>query len=479
MRRHRSRFSNLAAGALGILLVGAACYLVFGGPIPFAGSPFALKATFTAETELHQGSPVRIAGVNVGSVTSITRIPGSAAGTVTMAIDQNGLPLHANATINVRPRLFLEGNYYVDLQPGTPEAPILASGATLPAAATSGPVQLDRVLSALNSNTRANLQTLLQGLGASLDAAPTAAEDASQDPTQRGLTAAQSLNENLRYAAGAFKASAIVNSGLLGEQPHDLSGVVQGSARVFGALAAEHGHLAHLIGSFNATMSALAARQQDLSQTIAALPVWLRATNRALGPLEASYAPTQTFARELLPSIKQLDPTIGVGLPWLAQATPLFSPPDLGRLLASLTPAVRATGSTLRSSQSLLSGSDALAQCFTHNLIPAGNERIQDPPVTTGLQVYQELLQSAVGLAGATQNFDGNGRYVRASTGGGSDRVATGSLGNEGPLYGNAVLPALGTRPANPGQAPAVRRDVPCRKNPLVNLNAVRTGVGP
>ncbi len=49
-----------------------------------------------------------------------------------------------------------------------------------------------------------------------------------------------------------------------------------------------------------------------------------------------------------------------------------------------------------------------------HTVIPTGNERISDPPLTTGLQVYQELFQSAVGLAGVGQNFDGNGRYVRS-----------------------------------------------------------------
>jgi phospholipid/cholesterol/gamma-HCH transport system substrate-binding protein len=480
IRRHRSRVSNLAAGLIAVVLVGIVCYLVFGGQVPFASSPFVLKAAFTTETELHLSSPVRIAGVNVGKVTSVNRIGGSSnAALVTMTIDPNGLPIHENATLNIRPRLFLEGNYYVNLQPGTPSAPALSTGATLPAANTSGPVQLDRVLSALNSNTRANLQTFLQGFGSALNGQPTAAQDAGQDPTQRGLTAGQSLNESLKYSAGAFKASTIVNAALLGQQPHDLSGVVGGSAHVFAALASEKDHLAHLVGVFNDTMAALASRQQSLSQTIALLPPWLRATNSALGPLQASFGPTRAFARDLEPSIKQLDPTIVAGLPWLSEATALFSRPELGRLLSSLTPAVQGTAATLTASKSLLSGSGALARCLTHNVIPAGNQRIQDAPLTTGLQLYQELFQAAVGLAGASQNFDGNGRYVRTTTGGGADRVATGALGSDGPLYGNAVLPPLGTRPADPGHAPPVRRDVRCFDNSVPNLNAARTGVGP
>ena len=39
---------------------------------------------------------------------------------VTMRIDDTRLPLHRDATLKVRPRLFLEGNFFVDLKPGTP-----------------------------------------------------------------------------------------------------------------------------------------------------------------------------------------------------------------------------------------------------------------------------------------------------------------------------------------------------------------------
>ncbi|HEX3690513.1 MAG TPA: MlaD family protein, partial [Solirubrobacteraceae bacterium] len=418
MRRHRSRVSNFAAGAVAAVAILAVCYLVFGGSLPFGGAPFEVNATFTVETQLHLGSPVRIAGVNVGTVTAVKRVGGSSSAAVaTMSIQQSGLPIHADATADIRPRLFLEGNFYVDLHPGTPGAPVVSSGATLPASQTTGPVQLDRVLSALRSNTRADLQTLLRGLGQSFNGRPTAAEDATQDPSVQGLTAGQALNRSLKYAAGAFKASTIVNAALLGSQAHDLSGVVAGSAHTFSALASAQNHLADLVSTFNATMGALAARQDDLSSTIALLPPFLRAANSALGPLQASFGPTQRFAEALTPSVKQTAPTITAGLPWLAQSEALLSPQELGGLLDALTPAVQGTSSTLISSKALLRGSDALARCFVHTVIPTGNERIQDPPLTTGLQDYQELFQSAVGLAGISQSFDGNGRYVRSDAG--------------------------------------------------------------
>ena len=464
-----------------MLVIVAICWVVFGGPIPFSSAGFKLKAVYTSQTELHLDSPVRIAGVNVGKVTGIEHIGGDSPATlVTMAIDHDGLPIHADATSAIRPRLFLEGNYYINLEPGTPEAPSLSSGATLSSPHNSGPVQLDRVLSALNGNARRNLQTLLQGLGDSLNKRPTAAQDASQDPSQRGLTAGQSLNRSLNYSAKAFRASAIVNQALLGERPHDLSGAVAGTEKFFSGLAGAGGHLADLVTTFNSTMRALANRQQDLSQTIGLLPGTLQATNQALGPLQASFAPTQRFAAEILPGVKQTGPTIAAGLPWLGQTEALVSKSELGGLLRYLTPAVQDTGTTVVSLKQLLRGSSQLAVCFTHTIIPTGNEKIVDPPVTTGLRDYQELFQSAVGIASAAQGFDGAGRYLRSSLGGGSDLVQTKpSPTSQGPVYGNAVLPPLGTRPAFTDSAPPINRRALCGSQPAPKLNSATTGQGP
>jgi ABC-type transporter Mla subunit MlaD len=479
-RRRRSRISNAIAGVIATVVILAACWLVFGGPIPFKSSPFQLKAVFTVQTQLHLDSPVRVAGVDVGKVTAITHVSGSSpAAMVTMTIDKQGLPVHSNATADIRPRLFLEGNFYVDVQPGTPSAPVLSSGDTLPAAHTTGPVQLDRVLSALNSNTRTNLQTVLRGFGAALSDTPSASADATASPSQKGLTAAQSLNRSLTYSADAFRASAIVDEGLLGERPHDLSGAVVGTSKVFTALADSQNHLGDLVASLDGVTGALASRQSDLSETIADLPVTLRAADAALGPLEASFAPTQTFAREILPGIKELGSTVSAALPWLHQSQALLGKPDLGDLLTSLTPAVQGTAATLISTRKLLSGTRGLAACLNDTVIPTGNEKVQDPPITTGLKDYQELLQSAVGIASASQNFDGNGRYVRSTVGGGSDRVQTGSLPGAGPLYGNAVLPPLGTRPAFDAKKPVIQRAVACDTQKAPDLNSATTGTGP
>jgi len=481
MRRHKPRISRFLAGVIGVLVIGIACYFVFGGSLPFQTPPFQLKAVFTTETELHIPSPVRVAGVDVGEVTSVNRVggPTSQAAVITMSINPNGLPIHADATAKVRPRIFLEGNFYVDLHPGTPHSPDLSSGATLSVSRTSGPVQLDRVLSALNSNSRANLETLLRGYGAALDAPPIPAQDASQDPLVRGQTGGQALNTALNYSVNAFRASAMVNQALLGLQPNDLSGVVRGNEGVLRALASSGNQLSSFVDTFNATMAALAARQSQLAQTIALLPPFLQRTQTSDSALDASFGPTKAFARALLPSISQLGPAIDAGIPWIAQSSALMSPQELGGLVKFLTPAVQNTGAALKSTQALIQQADLLTRCFDHNIVPTGNEVISDPPLGSGQPVYRELFQSAVGLAGAAGNFDGNGRYIRTNAGGGDARVTTPSLSpTGGPAYGNAVLPVLGSRPAFTSAPPTVRRDVACYKNPRPDLNRVKTGPG-
>ena len=94
---------------------------------------------------------MRIAGVNVGKVTEVEREEGSDLVKVTMEMDDTGLPIHEDATLKIRSRIFLEGNFFVDLRPGTPSGDKVDDGDTIPVTQTSTPVQLDELLTALQT----------------------------------------------------------------------------------------------------------------------------------------------------------------------------------------------------------------------------------------------------------------------------------------------------------------------------------------
>ena len=115
---------------------------------------------------------MRIAGVNVGEVTA-TEAKGDAV-EVTFTVDDEGQPIHEDAEVEIRPRLFLEGNFFLDLRPGSPSAAELPDDGEIPAAQTATAVQLDEVLTSLQSRlARATCSSSLKGYGTALTYEPT------------------------------------------------------------------------------------------------------------------------------------------------------------------------------------------------------------------------------------------------------------------------------------------------------------------
>ena len=121
-----SRANPVRAGVIMIVAIVVVVYFGFTKKIPFKHG-YTIHAEFASAQDIHPKSPVRVAGVDVG-----TRSPRSSAkatpGLVTMEIETRGLPIHSDATMKIRPRIFLEGNWFVELQPGSPSAPELHSG---------------------------------------------------------------------------------------------------------------------------------------------------------------------------------------------------------------------------------------------------------------------------------------------------------------------------------------------------------------
>ena len=74
-----------------------------------------------ADPEGH--APVRIAGVDVGKVSKVEPLGGDSPGVkVTMKLEDEALPIHEDAEVKVRERIFLEGNLFMDIKPGSPSA---------------------------------------------------------------------------------------------------------------------------------------------------------------------------------------------------------------------------------------------------------------------------------------------------------------------------------------------------------------------
>jgi phospholipid/cholesterol/gamma-HCH transport system substrate-binding protein len=470
--RRRSGRSPVAIGIVAVIVGVIVLFLGFTKDIPFT-KPFEINAVFMSSNGVRAGSPVRIAGVNVGKVKSVSPQQGTNAAVVTMQINKEGLPIHSDATAKIRPRIFLEGNFFVDLRPGSPDQPNLGDGDTIKVTQTATPVQLDEVLTALQSDSRQDLQRLLASLSTAMTAKPTKAQDAAMDPSSRGKTAAQAFNDAYDDIPGAERSSAQVFEALLGTQPsQDVSRLIEGTARTTGALIRNEGALTGLISNFNTTMAAFASESGNLRATIAKLPGVLQQADGTLASLNASFPPTRAFAREILPGVRETPATIDASYPWIAQMQKLVSPQELRGLVHQLSPATadlaRLTDRTIK----LLPKTTLASKCVTHNILPTGDKVITNDEFKTGAPNYKEFMWALVGLAGEGQNFDGNGQYVRFQTGGGAQQLSVGrDSNNSGQVFGNNVAVPLGNRPYFPGKRPPYRPDVPCYTQSTPDVN--------
>ena len=467
-----------AVGIFVVLLIVVGFYLAFTKKLPFTSEGYEVNATFQNAVNVATGSPVRIAGVNVGKVTKVERVGDDSR--VTFTVDDSGRPIHTDAFVKIRPRIFLEGNFFLDVDPGSPSRPELSDDGSIPISRTATAVQLDEVLAALQSPERQNLRDLLEGFGTALSHQPTAAEDLTQDPDVQGLSAGEALNKTFDYGAAAGKNSAIVSQALIGTEPHDLSGLLRSANRVFATLAGHEQQLKDLLTNFNTTTGALADESQNLEETVHLLAPTLTTARSSLLHTNEALPFLRTFAIQLRPGIAELPATFRAADPWLNQTKPLLSQSELGgiaKLLRKGTPGLAgATGAGLQALPSLTK----LSNCVSGVIVPTGNQVINDP-FSTGQPNYREAFYGFTSLGGESQNFDGNGPYVRFQSGGGPVKVraanAAGSAGGD-KLTGFTIAPLQGTQPAL-GPVPKVNSKVACYTQSPPNLNGAAGAVGP
>jgi phospholipid/cholesterol/gamma-HCH transport system substrate-binding protein len=471
-KKRRNGMSKFMAGLVGIVLVVVMSYLAY---TKFA-NPFAHKytvhATFANANGLQPGSLVRIAGVNVGTVTAVAQEPGckSASTTqsacqaadVTMNITNQGLPIHNDATFAIRPRIFLEGNFFVDISPGTPEAPVARDNHTFAIQQGVEPVQFDQVLTGLQGNTRQNLQTLLQQYGKAVK------------------VGGPSFNKSIQYWLPAYEYSSIVAHDALGIEPHDLSNYIAAQGQVSGAVDTHPQNLENLITDFNTTANAFARKNTALEQTVAQLPRTLSAAIPAFNALNAAFPPLRRFARALVPGVKSTGPMVDASLPFVTQLNDLVQPSELRGLTADLRPTVPALAKLTKSTIPLMKNEvRPTASCVANVIYPWSQLTVPDnnfnasngfPP----RKVYVEAVDYLPGLAGESRDFDANGPYIRILGTGGT---LTYSL--QPGLFGQALTKLDAVQPQVPpgGKRPAYEETVPCEtQKPITDLSTPSSG---
>jgi phospholipid/cholesterol/gamma-HCH transport system substrate-binding protein len=454
--RRGTGFGPFKAGVIALVVILLLTAWGFTRLNPFK-STFELRGTFASANNLQPKSPVRIAGVNVGAVKEVKSLGDGKGALVTMEIEKMGLPIHEDAEMKIRPRIFLEGNFFVDVQPGSPSAPVVKSGDTIPVNQTSTPVQLGDLLTALQSDTRQDLKTLIY------------------EYAQKGLGngGAEAYNRSLDSAPEAFRTSALANDATLGQRPHDLSNLLRGQQRLFKELSTNPAVLKDLVTQLNVTFAALAREDSALEATIPALRDVLRVGTPALASLDSALPSLRGFARDALPGTISSGPTIDASLPFIHQVRLLVRPQELRGLVADLRPTIPALARLNRSTIPFLNEGRALSACQNNVLLPFAQAPIPDPdfPQNSGEPFYKQGARGFVALAGESRLTDADTPFFHVQLNAGADTIINTNDTGQG-VFASAAAPPQGVRPLRPNARPTFRPDNPCETQEPPDHNA-------
>jgi phospholipid/cholesterol/gamma-HCH transport system substrate-binding protein len=458
MRRgHHDGMSPFRAGLLAIIVVAVATYFAFSRANPF-DSPYTFTAEFSNAANVKPNAAVRIAGVDVGRVTDVSAAGKDGIAKVKMQLLDKGLPIHRDAAIKLRPRIFLEGNIFVDIQPGTPESPVLPKDGVIPPTQTSAPVSFSQVLSVLQRDTRSDLQTLLKEFSTGLAGG-----------------GAEAFNRSIPYWKPAYQQSALANDATLGQEPHDLSKLVRAQGQVFHSLSADERALSDLVTNLNTTFGAFASEHTNLEATIPALDRVLKVGNPALASLNDALPSLRQFARDALPAAKSSLPTINASMPFVTQARGLVSKPELRGLAADLRPTIPGLARLNAATIPFLEESRALSACTSNFLVPFSTKPTPDPTFNIpGSNFLHDSQHGFVALASESREVDANTPLFHLDQGGGAySTVQTDQFGRKLVSFGGMLEKPEGSRPAVPDHRPVFRPGTACEKQQLPDLNAV------
>lgn len=458
MRRRSNGLNARMAAIVSSIVIVLALYGAFVQRVPFS-ERYEVSGMFSSSQGIIEGAPVRIAGVNVGIVTAVERGPGDTA-EITFELEEDYREVRTDATMRLRPRIFLEGGFYVELHPGTPSAPVLAEDAVVGLPQTSVAVQADQIQSNLDSTTRESLRTILDEVSKGLGGG------GAQD--LRGLT--EELAPMLRDGALAAEAAR-------GRRPGDLRRLIVNAGELTSTLERQGDRLGGLIEGGERTTRAFAQNSLALRETLRLSEAVLSEAPGTLDAVDRALPPTDEFLSALRPALDQLPESLSRTGRVLDELSKVSRGDRLPRLLAILDPAVRDLPQLERRLVPLFDLVGPVSRCVAEHTLATLKTPVDDGPGSTGRPVWQDLTNGVVGSAGAHSSFDGNGHWERFQ-GGLSDRVvSTGDVPGIGTLVGTTELPLLGTRPRWQGPTTAqFRPDVDCESQPHVDL---RAEVGP
>jgi phospholipid/cholesterol/gamma-HCH transport system substrate-binding protein len=409
----------LAIAAIMIIVPIVLIYYAFEHTLPFIGSNYTDYAIVPNSVNVRGGSPVRIAGVNVGQVSSVTA-DGDAT-KIGFTLDAAARPMHIDATVTIRDRLFLEGGYYLALEPGSPSAPVAREGFTIQEKNTATPVQFFQILSTFDSAARLSLQNLLNTSNVAFSPSPGDPESDS---------GAGAFKQAIPELTPVLKDTSQIAEALTGTHAGDVETLLSSTSDVTTTLAQHREQFADMFAKLDTVAGVLAGEDDAIGRTISGVDGVLKQAPSSLVAVNRSLTPLDTLSAALTPALKQSGPLLTSLTTQVSAVNQIIKPGQRTQLIAALHNFLIGFDTTLGKTADLFPSIGEPAACLAEKVTPLLEEDVQDGSHSTDEPVYKDLLHMLPSLAGASGNYDADGPYLRVLAGLGSDTVSSSILGS-------------------------------------------------
>jgi phospholipid/cholesterol/gamma-HCH transport system substrate-binding protein len=269
-----------------------------------------------------QGQTVQVSGVEIGDIGDVKLKDGRAV--VGLDIKQEYATLiRRDATAQLRPRTGLK-DMYVQIFPGKDRAPV-KEGFTIPIRNTLTDVDLDEILSELDTRTRDYITLLANGAGEGLRGKGNALARTLKryGPTVRDLGRVNHAVAGERIALRRLVTSLSQVNGELAKRPQDLSRLVSTASTTLHAFASEDDNLRNAVGELAPTLQTATATLNAVTPFANELGPTTRALLPAVRELETVNAAVSPFAREATPIVrKQIRPFVRRAVPLARDLAP-------------------------------------------------------------------------------------------------------------------------------------------------------------
>jgi virulence factor Mce-like protein len=282
---HSRNRQRLAVLALAAAVIAVIVVLSTGR----SGTGHQLSLVVPDATDVVPGQYVKEAGVNVGTVQSISAVNGGHDARLVLSIDDSAWPLTKGTTM----QLHWGGtvsfvNRYIEIARGPATNPPMATDGVFPAADFSTPVEFDSLINTFDANTRAGLKAFLQNAGITL----------------------RTASPNLARAIDAAPVALAQTSAALGDLDSNesaLDALVRSGAQVVDAVNRADPGIQPLVRNAATTFAALARSAEQLQSTLRTAPSTLAQTRETLAQAEPTLQLAKTVTGRVAPGVIQVE----------------------------------------------------------------------------------------------------------------------------------------------------------------------------